>query len=140
MIETDCEIAAPDTIVSPEYPGQTIDLKGMTFRMYFVLTGKSQGQTIEALRKMQVDDLIPLDGELDTDSIPENNLRGVCFDMILSAEEREYRTEPTPEQKAQGKPGDVIEDAEGNPIKAGYNIRAFPGNIQGNPSREELPY
>lgn len=118
------------TIVS-NYTGITLGIQGASCKpMYLSLRSKKEDGSIDNEATQQAIDRfcdlrikcgleIPDEG-VDPEQ-PPLGFKGVVVDAILDAEEFVQRKTPSPEQRAQGKPGDEILGQDGKPMKS-YSI------------------
>lgn len=127
MLVLKFEFIAPDSFKGPN--NETVNIAGIEVvkAMYLVLSVNGPGGVKDEEKSQKAFDrycdlLTKLGIEVPAEGIDVNNpprlLKGKIVDAICDAEEFEQRKDQTPEQKAQGKPGDLITDSEGKPIKA----------------------
>jgi len=159
MITLTSEIIEPETV---EHNGKEIRITGQTFQLYLTLVpglvGKQKesnmAQVWKFCDKTGVTELMPRDDngepvfEAVDSQVPADREKaqeyflGLEWDMPLTSKERIKRARQTPEQKAQGLPGEPILDGEGNPQKDGWEIEASINDVDYNcrPSRRDIPY
>lgn len=128
MLVLSFEFMAPD--VFTHWDGSKVNIAGVELnkKMYMTLrvtddktkevdpvaTQKAFDRYCDLLGRLGKE--IPAEG-IDVEN-PPKLLKGTIIDAICDAEEFAQRKDPTPEQKAQGKLGDIIKDANGKEIKA----------------------
>lgn len=127
MVTLNAEIVSPEVITSP-FTGEKLEIAGAKIKPTYSTVGikGEDGKFIEKDCKEAVTRYAELmtkcgltvpDEGIDYEN-PPMGFKGKVVDVILDSEEFIQRATPTPEQRAGGKPGDVILGQDGKEIKS----------------------
>lgn len=123
------EILTPDKVPSALNPDLQVTAAGGTTQSYFIIDPAKEDKYAETYGAFERLQLISQDGSLEPSKIVEAmNTGGVCFEIVLGAEEDIVRY---PKKQGQ-KVGEPMKDTNGKEISKGWRIKtAFASDYIG---------